>query len=75
MRDVFLFPGPLPLGYRYQAQSHSEATHEIPVSGFDQAVRDYRQLLWEVESFVSPEGNRDIPAVFSKVRGQLLQNY
>ena len=60
--------GPLPLGYRYEAQQRSDATHEIPLSGFDQAVSDYRQLLWEIESFISPEGGRDIPAVFSKVR-------
>ena len=62
------YPGPLPLGYRFEAQRRSEATHEIPISGFDQALRDYRQLLWEIESFISPEGSRDIPAVFSKVK-------
>lgn len=62
----FIDPGPLPLGYRFEAQRRSEATHEIPISGFDQALRDYRQLLWEIESFISPEGSRDIPAVFSK---------
>ena len=65
---LFLSPGPLPLGYRFQAQQCSEATHEIPISGFHEAMRDYRQLLWEIESFVSPEGSRDIPAVFSKVK-------
>ena len=62
-----IYPGPLPLGYRYEAQRCSEATHEIPISGFDQAVDDYRQLVWEVESFVSPEGSRDIPALFASV--------
>ena len=60
-------PGPIPLGYRYQAQQRSESTHEIPISGFDEAVFDYRQLLWEIESFINPEGTRNIPAVFSKV--------
>ncbi|CAI8040592.1 Protein maelstrom homolog [Geodia barretti] len=61
----FIAPGPLPLGYRYEAQRCSEATHEIPISGFDQAMDDYRQLVWEVESFISPEGSRDIPALFA----------
>ena len=71
-RDVLPHVGPLPLGYRYEAQQCSDATHEIPISGFDQAVSDYRQLLWEIESFISPEGSRDIPAVFSKVKSTLL---
>ena len=65
------YPGPLPLGYRYEAQRCSEATHEIPISGFDQAVDDPRQLVREIENFVSPEGSRDIPAVFASVSGDL----
>ena len=60
--------GPLPLGYRYEAQKNSEETHEIPISGFDRAVGDYRQLLWEIESFISPQGSSDMPAVFASVR-------
>ena len=72
---VWLSPaGPLPLGYRYEAQKNSEETHEIPISGFDRAVGDYRQLLWEIESFISPQGSSDMPAVFASVGlAQLLE--
>ena len=64
---VVFSTGPLPLGYRYEAQKCSEATHEVPISGFDRAVDDYRQLFCDVEDFVSPGGGRDIPALFTSV--------
>ena len=48
-------PGPIPLGYRFQAQSQSERTHEMPVEGLESAERDYREVLRIIHDFIIGE--------------------
>lgn len=63
----FLHAGRIPVGYRYQAKSHSESTHEIPIEDFEYAEKDYRRILRELELFVESSDEKEIPPVFSKV--------
>ncbi|KAI0213529.1 maelstrom-like protein [Lamellibrachia satsuma] len=61
----FINPGVIPLGYRYTCQSHSDDTHQIPVSGFELADSDYRGLWIQMENFVNPNGEKeDYPPIF-----------
>lgn len=60
--------GPIPIGYRYEAQSTSESTNQIPVEGTPDAIGDYRKLLGELEHYLTCDGTTaDIPPVFTKV--------
>ncbi len=64
---MFVFSGKIPMGYRYLAQSTSENTHQIPISEFEQAEKDYRKILGEIETFLDPYWTENMPPVFSKV--------
>ena len=55
------------MGYRFLAQSTSETTHQIPISDFDLAERDYRKLLGDIEQFLDPNWTEVMPVLFSKV--------
>ncbi len=55
------------MGYRYLAQSTSDTTHQIPIAEFEQAEKDYRKLLGEIENFLDPNWTEKMPPVFSKV--------
>ncbi|CAN2387770.1 Maelstrom spermatogenic transposon silencer, partial [Pristimantis euphronides] len=50
----FIDPGELPLGFRYHCQAGSLSTHQIPVSGFELANRDYYNLFSYLCDFVCP---------------------
>ncbi|XP_018425368.1 PREDICTED: protein maelstrom homolog [Nanorana parkeri] len=50
----FIDPGELPLGFRYHCQAGSDSTHQIPVSGFKLANRDYHNLYRALCYFVCP---------------------
>ena len=64
----FIVPGPIPIGYRYLAQSTSEATNQIPIEGAPGAVGDYRKLLGDLEKFLSGDDpSPALPPVFAKV--------
>lgn len=54
----FIDPGELPLGFRYHCQAGSAATHQIPVSGFELANRDYHNLFRALCDFVCPSSKR-----------------
>ena len=67
---AFFFPlvaGPIPVGYRYDAQRQSESTHCVPLEGFELACKDYRHVLQTLEQFLTPKEN-ELPFVFSKAR-------
>ena len=64
--------GVIPLGYRYQAKSCSELTHQIPIEGFEYAEKDYRMILRELEFFLNPSKHHNPPYIFAKVGGQTL---
>ncbi|KAG8545894.1 hypothetical protein GDO81_020168 [Engystomops pustulosus] len=53
----FIDPGDLPLGFRYHCQAGSAATHQIPVSGFELANRDYHNIFNSLYDFVCPATN------------------
>ena len=60
--------GPIPIGYRYLAQSTSDATNQIPMTGVEGAEGDYRGLLGELEQFLTRDGaSAIIPPIFAKV--------
>ena len=62
-------PGPIPVGYRFLAQSTSDATNQIPVEGAPDAEKDYRKLLQELEQYLTNDGqSHDLPPLFAKVR-------
>ncbi|XP_040277674.1 protein maelstrom homolog [Bufo bufo] len=54
----FIDPGELPLGFRYYCHEGSSATHQIPVSGFELANRDYHNLFRSLCDFVRPAAKR-----------------
>lgn len=64
--------GKIPMGYRFSAQSTSETTHQIPISDFDLAERDYRKLLGDIEQFLDPNWTEVMPVLFSKVSHYLI---
>ncbi len=55
------------MGYRYLALNTSETTHQIPISEFEQAEKDYRKILGEIEMFLDPDWTENMPPVYSKV--------
>ncbi|KAM3933142.1 protein maelstrom homolog [Leptodactylus fuscus] len=61
----FIDPGELPLGFRYHCQAGSAATHQIPVSGFELANRDYHNLFRALCDFVCPAAKR-VTSVYCK---------
>ena len=65
--SFLLFAGPIPVGYRYEAQRQSESSHGVPVEGFELACKDYRHVLQSLERFLTAKEG-DVPLVFSKVR-------
>ena len=61
-------PGPIPVGYRFKAQSTSDTTNQIPVNGAPDAEGDYRKLLGELEEYLTSGGqSHDLPPLFAKV--------
>ena len=56
------------MGHRYAAQSQSDQTHTLPVSGFELAEKDYRKLLSELQAFTSSSRMGGTHMVFARVR-------
>lgn len=64
---VPLVAGPIPVGYRYDAQKQSDSSHCIPLDNFELACKDYRHILQSLERFLTPSREKEVPAIFSKV--------
>lgn len=47
----FINAGEIPVGYRYEAQLHSNSTHKIPVENFELAQSNYHELWLKLISF------------------------
>ncbi|XP_013395238.1 protein maelstrom homolog [Lingula anatina] len=47
-------PGPIPTGYRYTCQNHSDETHQIPIERFEYADKNYMGLWIQMENFLNP---------------------
>ncbi len=63
-----LILGPIPIGYRFLAQSTSDATNQVPVEGVPEAEGDYRKLLGDLEQYLTCDrAGATLPPVFTKV--------
>ncbi|XP_033641515.1 protein maelstrom homolog [Asterias rubens] len=60
----YVDPGRLPIGYRYLCQSKSDETNKIPVSNFELATANYRQIWIELCDFLNPQQHSVFPPVF-----------
>jgi len=61
-----LNPGPIPQGYRFKAQQHSDLTHKLPLTGKMQLGDDYTKIYDELFHFLS-KGGRHIPPIHVKM--------
>ncbi|XP_030060955.1 protein maelstrom homolog [Microcaecilia unicolor] len=48
----FIDPGEIPRGFRFHCQASSDATHQIPLSGFELSTNRYHNLFCELCAFV-----------------------
>ena len=63
------------MGYRFQAQSESSQTHDIPI-GFELADSDYRQIMRAIEEFVDiARSHQQPPLLFAKVQSPFRRNH
>ncbi|XP_063160495.1 protein maelstrom homolog [Candoia aspera] len=61
----FINPGEVPRGFRFHCQAAGDATHRIPISGFDIETASYSVVLHELYTFIQPHrGNW--PPVYCK---------
>ncbi|KAM3836428.1 protein maelstrom homolog isoform 3-T4 [Vipera latastei] len=57
--------GEVPRGFRFHCQAAGDATHKIPISGFDIATASYSVVLHDLYAFIKPQrGNW--PSVYCK---------
>uniref|UniRef100_A0A8C0GFE6 Protein maelstrom homolog n=1 Tax=Chelonoidis abingdonii TaxID=106734 RepID=A0A8C0GFE6_CHEAB len=61
----FVDPGEVPRGFRFHCQAASDATHKIPISGFELSNAGHPVVLRELYSFVRPNRGR-WPPVYCK---------
>nr|XP_006124292.1 protein maelstrom homolog isoform X2 [Pelodiscus sinensis] len=61
----FIDPGEVPRGFRFHCQAASDATHKIPISGFELPKVGYPVVLHELHTFVQPNCGR-WPPVYCK---------
>ncbi|KAJ7320416.1 hypothetical protein JRQ81_019927, partial [Phrynocephalus forsythii] len=50
----FIDPGEVPLGFRFHCQAAGDATHRIPISGFELATSNYSVVLRDLYTFIQP---------------------
>uniref|UniRef100_A0A8C6VI86 Protein maelstrom homolog n=1 Tax=Naja naja TaxID=35670 RepID=A0A8C6VI86_NAJNA len=61
----FINPGEIPRGFRFHCQAAGDATHKIPITGFDIATASYSIVLHDLYEFIKPQrGNW--PSVYCK---------
>uniref|UniRef100_A0A224YX10 Protein maelstrom n=1 Tax=Rhipicephalus zambeziensis TaxID=60191 RepID=A0A224YX10_9ACAR len=48
----FIDPGPIPLGFASAAKDHSENTHGIPITGFEEGTTDYRAVVRDLMAYL-----------------------
>ncbi|XP_026519840.1 protein maelstrom homolog [Notechis scutatus] len=61
----FINPGEVPRGFRFHCQAAGDATHKIPITGFDTATASYSVVLHDLYEFIKPQrGNW--PSVYCK---------
>ncbi|XP_064471876.1 protein maelstrom homolog [Ornithodoros turicata] len=60
----FIDPGEIPLGFASCAKDHSEATHGIPITGFQEGDRNYGRLMKQLCDFLYAGGGQQLPPLF-----------
>ncbi|XP_037572826.2 protein maelstrom homolog [Dermacentor silvarum] len=61
----FVDPGPIPLGFASAAKDHSEATHGIPITGFEEGTTDYRSVVRDLMAYLRlPIDEPNLPPLF-----------
>lgn len=61
MNFSFIFTEKLPLGFRYEALSHSRDTHQLPIPPDCKGEKNYQKILQEIIKFLGPE----LPPLFT----------
>ncbi|XP_043929027.1 protein maelstrom homolog isoform X2 [Protopterus annectens] len=59
-------PGEIPCGFRYHCQAGSEASHKIPVSGFELADDNYHKIFKNLCEFVGISSGSFVPVYCKK---------
>ncbi|CAI5772803.1 Protein maelstrom homolog [Podarcis lilfordi] len=70
----FLDPGEVPRGFRFHCQTASDATHRIPLSGFELVTANHSVVLRELYSFIQPRWGA-WPPVYCKSSDQFRVNW
>lgn len=63
----FVDPGSIPLGFASAAKDHSESTHGIPITGFQEGTRDYRAVVNDLMAYLRLSADDAVlPPLFCK---------
>ncbi|XP_077483399.1 protein maelstrom homolog [Amblyomma americanum] len=68
----FINPGNIPLGFASAAKDHSENTHGIPITGFEEGITDYRQFVQDFFTFLRVTNEDQCPPIFT-MQGHIPQ--
>ncbi|XP_066146624.1 protein maelstrom isoform X1 [Euwallacea fornicatus] len=70
-------PGPLPIGYKFDAKKHSEETHLISIP-FDDDKSNMETIYYELKLFIEkskPQGSKNMPILYAhKTYSKVVQN-
>uniref|UniRef100_A0A1E1XGI7 Protein maelstrom n=1 Tax=Amblyomma aureolatum TaxID=187763 RepID=A0A1E1XGI7_9ACAR len=61
----FINPGKIPLGFASAAKDHSENTHGIPITGFEEGITDYKQFVQDLFAFLHVATEDQCPPIFT----------
>lgn len=61
----YINPGNLPIGMGYQAKSHSENTHQLPIPPQAMGESNYGLLMREIYRFVGSDENGKVPPLYT----------
>ncbi|XP_061485498.1 protein maelstrom homolog isoform X2 [Rhineura floridana] len=70
----FTDPGEVPRGFRFHCQAAGDATHRIPISGFELATANHSVVLRELYTFIEPRRGT-WPPVYCKFDDQFRVNW
>ncbi|XP_062983675.1 LOW QUALITY PROTEIN: protein maelstrom homolog [Elgaria multicarinata webbii] len=70
----FIDPGEVPRGFRFHCQAAGDATHRIPISGFELASANHSVTLCDLYTFIQPRWGT-WPPVYCKSDDQFRINW
>lgn len=62
---TFIDPGTLPIGMGYQAKSHADDTHRLPVPPNAMGERDFGKVIQGLMSFIETDENGQYPPLYA----------